>query len=240
MKKTIYTDITALPLTDFGRFVIEEVAESLAVEDNTMAANMALLTEKVNEATTQTNRQLAFSQRMMYDRVRCRRLMSVVYIIKGHTGSGNDRIAAAAELISDITGRHKGIVRENINAKSADIRSLTDELLTDENAPHVALIPGLGDAISYLTAAEEDFEQATQDYIGFIVNKGRPLAIIRRELLILINKSVLPYIFIMAECDPENYGLLGSRIAEKVKNTNAIILARRTKRNKRRDKEENR
>lgn len=229
MKKDIYSDIATRPLTFFTGYVLREITESCSIQDQLLTVQSSIATAKVKEITTQANRKLAFSQRMKTDSVRDLRVSVIFHLVEGQTGSGDDKIAAAAIRLTDVTGRYKGVAEKPLADESIDINSMLEELKADKCAADVALIPGLGDAITYLTSAEADFITATHDYGHFTSEKGRPLNVIRRELLDLLNDKLLPYINMMGDLDSDNYGLLARRVNDQLLKVNANVLARRTK-----------
>ena len=146
--------------------------------------------------------------------------------MSGCTGILDDRKREAAEKIRGIIAKYgKESVRVDYATESARIKSLLEDLSDASLQASLDLFPDAQALIAALTEAENSFKALNTEYTqAKAAEKDKDAAYkIKKELLELINKQVLPYLSVMATAQPDIYGTFANQIEVELTRANASV-----------------
>ena len=134
----------------------------------------------------------------------------------------------AAATVLAIMAKYKGITSESYARESSLIKSLLEDLNADNVKSAVSALQGVGELVSLLTVAQDEFDQANDAYITASVNKTDSATILKKPLLALINDRILPYLTAMKLAKPAYIDFV-SKVENEINRANQAVVKRRNK-----------
>ena len=134
--------------------------------------------------------------------------------------------AAAALALKGVFDRYgRKIAADKNREESAKIESLLNDLEKADNAASLKKIHGGAEYAALLRSAEDGFKAASAEYTKAIVAaSGEKSAYAqKRELMELLNSSVLPYVSAQAVVNPELYAPLLQEMETEIARANASV-----------------
>lgn len=138
-------------------------------------------------------------------------------------------IQAAAALLLEITVKYKGITTESYARESSLIKSLLEDLSAADAKTAIASLQGIGELVSALTAAQNEFDLANDAFNTATALKTRSASSLKKPLLTLINDRIVPYLTAMKLAKPEIYGDFVSKVENEINRANQAVVKRRNK-----------
>ena len=120
---------------------------------------------------------------------------------------------AAADKLLVVSTKYKGIANESYARESSLIESMLEDFGKAELADAVKALDGVGDLLSGLRAAQDEFNKANDSATAAATSKGESAYAIKKPLLASINEKLVPYLTALgalpdykdfvAKCDAE-------------------------------------
>ena len=124
-----------------------------------------------------------------------------------------------------------GIINQSYATESSLIKSLLLEFENTSLQPSIATLPGLSQLIAELTAAQSEFDAASNIYEEKKAAEGTKenASQIKKEILSIINEDLVVYLKAMIQVDEVKYGELTRTIAQIIGDNNVIVKKRQKK-----------
>ena len=132
---------------------------------------------------------------------------------------------AAASLLA-ITAKYKGIASESYARESSLISSLLEDLGADSAKEAISALQGVGDLVSALTTAQDEFNKTNDAYNAASANKSKSATSLKKPLLSAINDKLVPYLTAMALANKATYGDFVSKVENEITRANAAVAKR--------------
>lgn len=148
------------------------------------------------------------------------------------TGYANLPIPAcqtAAETLLPILSKYKGITTESYARESSLIKSLLEDLNADHAKSAISALQGIGDLVSALSDAQDEFDRANDAYNAASATKTDSATNLKKPLLALINDRIVPYLTAMQLAKPAIYGDFISKVENEINRTNQTVSKRRNR-----------
>ena len=139
---------------------------------------------------------------------------------------------AAAEKISAIFGKYKGITRLSLANESGQIASLVLDLESEEVGEAAKKLDGMEDAIGDIKVAEAAFQAARHKSDGDISVSKETASDVKKRLLCVINSKLVPYLSVVSVVKADVFSTFTSQIAVSISRLNATVSQRLKKREK--------
>lgn len=136
--------------------------------------------------------------------------------------------AAATPLLA-IMAKYKGITTESYARESSLIKSLLEDLSSDDAKTAIASLQGIGELVSALTVAQNEFDQANDAFNTATSLKTESASSLKKPLLTLINDRIVPYLSAMKLAKPGIYGDFVSKVDNEINRANQAVTKRRNK-----------
>ena len=150
----------------------------------------------------------------------------------GLTGYANLPIPAlqtAATRLLEIMTKYKGITAESYARESSLIKSLLEDLSADDAKNAISSLQGIGELVSALTVAQDEFDRANDAFNAASANKTDCATSFKKPLLTLINDRIVPYLTAMKLAKPAIYGEFVSNVENEINRANQAVAKRRNK-----------
>ena len=145
------------------------------------------------------------------------------------TGYANLPIPAfknAAAVLLAITAKYKGIASESYARESSLISSLLEDLDADAAKEAISALQGVGDLVSALATAQDEFNKANDAYNAASANKSESATSLKKSLLAAINDKLVPYLTAMNLANKAAYGDFVGKIENEIARANAAVAKR--------------
>lgn len=121
------------------------------------------------------------------------------------------------------------ITEENYSSESNLIDSLLKDLSASEVQASVTALSGVSEAITQIRTTQEEFARLRLQYEEtFTENHSKVSASsLRKPLLGLINKKLIPYLVAMTLVDGAKYTAFADKVAKIIADMNEVVKARR-------------
>ena len=120
------------------------------------------------------------------------------------------------------------ITEENYSSESNLIDSLLKDLSASEVQASVTALSGVSEAIAQIRTTQEEFARLRLQYEeAFTENHSKVSASsLRKPLLGLINKKLIPYLVVMTLVDGAKYTAFADKVAKIIDDMNEVVKAR--------------
>ena len=178
---------------------------------------------------TAINRSKAESQLEEKDEVRDNQFRLLYNLVQGALGHPDPLVRTAAEKLFAILDRYSlAIVNENYVTESSLLGSLLEELSDASLETSVAAVSGCAELIASLKAAQDDFENVRTAYEAEkdLDSKTANATTLKKQLVLTINKKLVPYLQVVSENDEAKYGGLAGTLTQIIADNNAVVKKR--------------
>lgn len=148
------------------------------------------------------------------------------------TGYANLPIPAfqtASTPLLCIMAKYKGITTESYARESSLIKSLLEDLSADDAKSASSALQGIGELVSALTVAQNEFDQANDAFNTATALKTESASSLKKPLLTIINDRIVPYLNAMKLAKPAIYGDFVSKVENEINRANQAVAKRRNK-----------
>ena len=145
------------------------------------------------------------------------------------TGYANLPIPAfqtAAAALLTITAKYKGIASESYARESSLISSLLEDLSADGAKEAIGALQGVGDLVSALATAQDEFNKANDAYNAASAAKSESATSLKKPLLAAINDKLVPYLTAMNLANKAAYGDFVGKVENEIVRANAAVTKR--------------
>ena len=133
-----------------------------------------------------------------------------------------DKKDAAEKLLAVYNKYGKSIATETYARESSLIESMLEDFAAESLADAIRALDGVGDLISSLRTAQDEFNKTNDSATAALTAKGESAYSVKKPLLAAINDRLVPYITAMGAVSPE-YADLGTRADVEIAKANASV-----------------
>lgn len=225
--KKIKSNIRVAELDSFSDGVIRLYkADKNVAKDAYLKNVMAEIEDLSDRITSAIKSDRIISTLKSMDDSRNEIIRSLGLLLNGYSVLHDENKKNAAVSLLSIHNKYKGIVQDNYSAKS----SLIESMLGDFNNPSlqetILLLDEVALFISDLRAAQDKFNQSSDEYTKAIVLKGESASAVRKLLIAIINDKFIPYLNAMSLSNEAVFGDFISNLETMIEKTNQSVTRR--------------
>lgn len=156
-------------------------------------------------------------------------------LLKGYENIPLENLKTHAKKLAEIFKKYGvKITGENYASQSTLINSLLGDFSATELKPSIEALAGVKEALAEIQTKQNAFATLRSDYEKAQVSQKEKSSAtsLRKPLLELINKKVVPYLVAMSIAQPELFKNLTAEASEIITSTNEAIKARSKKEKK--------
>ena len=156
-------------------------------------------------------------------------------LLKGYENIPLENLKTHAKKLAEIFKKYGvKITGENYASQSTLINSLLGDFSATELKPSIEALAGVKEALAEIQTKQNAFAALRSDYEKAQVSQKEKSSAtsLRKPLLELINKKVVPYLVAMSVAQPELFKNLTAEASEIITSTNEAIKARSKKEKK--------
>lgn len=190
--------------------------------------------EKGQSITTAVKTDQALSRLEDADAERDEALRVLDKLLKGYENIPIENLRNHAKKLITIFNKYGvKITKENYTSQSNLIASLLEDFSAEHLKDSIEALSGVKEAIANIKTTQETFAKERSKYENELVSqKGKASATsLRKPLLELINKKIIPYLSAMEIAQPEVFKEFVAKVSEIIQSTNEAIKARGKKHN---------
>lgn len=228
--------LTTVRNTELGDTALRLVAlfkQEISVKlDSFLAENFKELESQANDLTISVKRDIALSRLEEADKERDKSIRVLDKLLKGYENIPVEELRDHAKPLVEIFKKYGvKILKESYASQSNFITSLLEDFSAERLKLSIEALAGMKEALADIKTKQDSFARIRQDYEAELVsNKEKPSAsILRKPLLELINKKIIPYLVAMNIANPEMYKEFVAKSAEIINSTNDTVKGRRKK-----------
>lgn len=201
-----------------------------ALQDDAFLKTTFQELETQGEAITQAvKRDKAVSQLEEADAQRDEAIRVLGKLLKAYEVIPVEGLKPHGEKLSAIFQKYGvKITTENYSSQSNLVDSLLKDLSADGVQASITALSGVGEAIAGIRTAQEHFGQVRRAYeTAFAKQQSKATASsLRKPLLELINKKLIPYLVAMQLSDTEKYQKFVHEVEKIINDMNEVVKAR--------------
>lgn len=153
-------------------------------------------------------------------------IRAIGILLNGYSVTHDENKRNAANILLSIYNKYKGILQDNYSAKSSLIESLLGDFNNPSLQENILLIDDMMQFISDLRVAQDEFNQASDEYTKAIVSKGESASSVRRLLIAAINDKFIPYLTAMSLSNETVFGNFISKLDAMIEKANQSVTRR--------------
>lgn len=178
------------------------------------------------------NRLKEKSEQSSYDAIRDETVVALYYLLMGFSHNPKEKIKAAAISLLEIFEQYGLKMQdESYTTQSSLVNSLLDDYAQPEALANIAILPQGTEYVAALKEAQSNFENIRLSYEEARGEEGTQenATSIKKEVLKIINKQLVPYLNVMVQLDETTYEPYAATVAEIISTTNMAVKRRRKK-----------
>lgn len=141
---------------------------------------------------------------------------SIGYFLKGATYSPDAEVSAAAKTaLADYDKYGRSITTARYEEETTYIRSYLDDTKADKYADIFKKVLGFKDWITRLESDQTSFDAKYEEFMSANAASKKSATAIKKELVALLNKCLLPYVSSLAYID-ENYKAIADELDARI------------------------
>lgn len=123
------------------------------------------------------------------------------------------------------------MIEENYSSKSNLTHSLLKDLSASENQASISELLGVSEAIEAISTTQEEFAKVRSKYENDFTENNKKIAAssVRKQILELINKKLIPYLIAMTLSDGAKYTAFVDKFAKIINDMNEVVKSRTKK-----------
>lgn len=123
------------------------------------------------------------------------------------------------------------MIEENYSSKSNLTHSLLKDLSTSEVEASISELSGVSEAIEAISTSQEEFAKVRAKYEKDFTENNKKIAAstLRKPILELINKKLIPYLTAMSLADGARYTTFVDKFAKIINDMNEVVKSRTKK-----------
>ena len=218
------TEIDTLSDAIIRFFKADKEAQNDAFLSSTIG-ELELLSAKITTAILQDK---TLSTLEMADGERNKAIKTLGTVLNGYAALPIESRKAQAVPLKAIFDKYaKGrITRESYAAKSSLIESMLVDFAAAPLAENIKGLEGVAESIALIRTAQDNFTKANIDFLDVTVNKGESATSFNRQIALLINEKLIPYLNAMLISDNAKCADFAKNIEEEIRRINEAISKR--------------
>lgn len=230
---------TSVKVTELGDTALRLVKAFKAVvavqNDAFLTKTFAEIEKQVTVMTSAVKSDQALSKLEEADAQRDQAIRVLDKLLKGYENIPLENLKTHAKKLAEIFKKYGvKITGENYASQSTLINSLLGDFSATELKPSIEALAGVKEALAEIQTKQNAFAVIRSDYEKAQVSQKEKSSAtsLRKPLLELINKKVVPYLVAMSIAQPELFKNLTAEASEIITSTNEAIKARSKKEKK--------
>lgn len=230
---------TSVKVTELGDTALRLVKAFKAVvavqNDAFLTKTFAEIEKQATVMTSAVKSDQALSKLEEADAQRDQAIRVLDKLLKGYENIPLENLKTHAKKLAEIFKKYGvKITGENYASQSTLINSLLGDFSATELKPSIEALAGVKEALAEIQTKQNAFAALRSDYEKAQVSQKEKSSAtsLRKPLLELINKKVVPYLVAMGIAQPELFKNLTAEASEIITSTNEAIKARSKKEKK--------
>lgn len=230
---------TSVKVTELGDTALRLVKAFKAVDamqnDAFLTKTFAEIEKQATAMTAAVKSDQTLSKLEEADAQRDQAIRVLDKLLKGYENIPLENLKAHAKKLRDIFKKYGvKMTGENYASQSTLINSLLGDFSATELKPSIEVLTGVKEALAEIKTKQEAFAFIRSDYekAQATQKEKQSATSLRRPLLDLINKKIVPYLTAMSIAQPELFKNLIAEASEIVTSTNEAIKVRSKKEKK--------
>ena len=230
---------TSVKVTELGDTALRLVKAFKAVvavqNDAFLTKTFAEIEKQATVMTSAVKSDQALSKLEEADAQRDQAIRVLDKLLKGYENIPLENLKTHAKKLAEIFKKYGvKITGENYASQSTLINSLLGDFSATELKPSIEALAGVKEALAEIQTKQDAFAVIRSDYEKAQVSQKEKSSAtsLRKPLLELINKKVVPYLVAMSIAQPELFKNLTAEASEIITSTNEAIKARSKKEKK--------
>ena len=230
---------TSVKVTELGDTALRLVKAFKAVvavqNDAFLTKTFAEIEKQATVMTSAVKSDQALSKLEEADAQRDQPIRVLDKLLKGYENIPLENLKTHAKKLAEIFKKYGvKITGENYASQSTLINSLLGDFSATELKPSIEALAGVKEALAEIQTKQNAFAALRSDYEKAQVSQKEKSSAtsLRKPLLELINKKVVPYLVAMSIAQPELFKNLTAEASEIITSTNEAIKARSKKEKK--------
>lgn len=230
---------TSVKVTELGDTALRLVKAFNAVvavqNDAFLTKTFAEIEKQATVMTSAVKSDQALSKLEEADAQRDQAIRVLDKLLKGYENIPLENLKTHAKKLAEIFKKYGvKITGENYASQSTLINSLLGDFSATELKPSIEALAGVKEALAEIQTKQDAFATLRSDYEKAQVSQKEKSSAtsLRKPLLELINKKVVPYLVAMSVAQPELFKNLTAEASEIITSTNEAIKARSKKEKK--------
>ena len=230
---------TSVKVTELGDTALRLVKAFKAVvavqNDAFLTKTFAEIEKQATAMTSAVKSDQALSKLEEADAQRDQAIRVLDKLLKGYENIPFENLKTHAKKLAEIFKKYGvKITGENYASQSTLINSLLGDFSATELKPSIEALAGVKEALAEIQTKQDAFAALRSDYEKAQVSQKEKSSAtsLRKPLLELINKKVVPYLVAMSIAQPELFKNLTAEASEIITSTNEAIKARSKKEKK--------
>lgn len=230
---------TSVKVTELGDTALRLVKAFKAVvavqNDAFLTKTFAEIEKQATVMTSAVKSDQALSKLEEADAKRDQAIRVLDKLLKGYENIPLENLKTHAKKLAEIFKKYGvKITGENYASQSTLINSLLGDFSATELKPSIEALAGVKEALAEIQTKQNAFATLRSDYEKAQVSQKEKSSAtsLRKPLLELINKKVVPYLVAMSVAQPELFKNLTAEASEIITSTNEAIKARSKKEKK--------
>jgi len=230
---------TSVKVTELGDTALRLVKAFKAVvavqNDAFLTKTFAEIEKQATVMTSAVKSDQALSKLEEADAKRDQAIRVLDKLLKGYENIPLENLKTHAKKLAEIFKKYGvKITGENYASQSTLINSLLGDFSATELKPSIEALAGVKEALAEIQTKQNAFAALRSDYEKAQVSQKEKSSAtsLRKPLLELINKKVVPYLVAMSIAQPELFKNLTAEASEIITSTNEAIKARSKKEKK--------
>ena len=230
---------TSVKVTELGDTALRLVKAFKAVvavqNDAFLTKTFAEIEKQATVMTSAVKSDQALSKLEEADAQRDQAIRVLDKLLKGYENIPLENLKTHAKKLAEIFKKYGvKITGENYASQSTLINSLLGDFSATELKPSIEALAGVKEALAEIQTKQNAFATLRSDYEKAQVSQKEKSSAtsLRKPLLELINKKVVPYLVAMSIAQPELFKNLTAEASEIITSTNEAIKARSKKEKK--------
>ncbi len=230
------TSVKVTVLGDTALRLVKAFKAVVAVQNDAfLTKTFAEIEKQATAMTSAVKSDQALSKLEEADAQRDQAIRVLDKLLKGYENIPLENLKTHAKKLAEIFKKYGvKITEENYASQSTLINSLLGDFSATELKPSIEALAGVKEALAEIQTKQNAFAALRSDYEKAQVSQKEKSSAtsLRKPLLELINKKVVPYLVAMSIAQPELFKNLTAEASEIITSTNEAIKARSKKEKK--------
>lgn len=231
--KKLHSKVRVTELGDVSNRLVELYKKTENLESNEFLKKSFLeLENKGNAITEAVKKTKVISFLEEADKKRDKSIRILDKLLKGYEAIPVEDLKYHGEKLASIFKKYGvKILEENYSSQSNLIDSLLLDFASNEIKESIKALPGISEAIQNIKKAQSEFAKVRSEYERSLSSNSliSTASSLKKPLLDLINKKLIPYLSAMKIANEENYFSFIGEVSQIIESSNETIKMRLNK-----------